>query len=159
MATEADLMTLQQQIRQEIVDSLQRVRDEMHTAINGRLDATSSASSAMQRLSAGFAETATPYRISDLILKCWDGSHEKGQFRNLMAELHLWVQARSDQGERILARVESADKVEISTLAADCTEADFRTLETSLYQILHRTTTNEPPRMVQQVQGQRGFEA
>ena len=67
MATTADLMTLQQQIRQEIADSLQRVREEMHTAINGRLDAISSISSAMQRLSAGPAEAAKPYRISDLI--------------------------------------------------------------------------------------------
>ena len=49
-------------------------------------------------------------------------------------------------------RVESVDKVERSTLAVECTEADFRTLETALYQMLHRTTTNEPLRMVQQVQ-------
>ena len=70
-------MTLQQQTRQEIADSLQRVREEIH---------------------AGFAETAKPYRISDLIPKSWDSSHEKGQFRNFMAELHVWMQARSDQG-------------------------------------------------------------
>ena len=76
-----------------------------------------------------------------------------------MAELHLWMQAWSDQGERILVRVEGVDKVERSTLAVDFTEADFRTFETALYQILHRTTTNEPLRMVQQVQGQRGIEA
>ena len=76
MATTAHLMTLQQQIRQEMADSLQRVHEEMHTAINGRLDAISSISSAMQR-----------------------------------------------------------------------------------YQILHRTTTNEPLRTVRQVQGHRGFEA
>ena len=31
MATTADLVTLQQQIRQEMADSLQRVREEMHT--------------------------------------------------------------------------------------------------------------------------------
>ena len=49
--------------------------------------------------------------------------------------------------------------MERSTLAVDCTEAIFRTFETALYQVLHRTTTNEPLRMVQQVQGQRGFEA
>ena len=73
-----------------------------------------------------------------------------------MAELHLWMQAWSDQGERILVRVESVDKVEGSTLAVVCTEADFRTFGAALYQILHR---NEPVRMVQQVQGQRGFEA
>ena len=99
-------MTLQQQIRQEIADSLQRVREEMHTAISCRVGAISSISSAMQRLSAGLAETAKPHRISDLIPKSWDGSHEKGQFRNFMAELRLWMQAWSDQGERILVRVE-----------------------------------------------------
>ena len=76
-----------------------------------------------------------------------------------MAELHLWVQAWSDQGERILVIFESVHMVERSTLAVDCTETEFRTLEAALYQILHRTTTNEPLRMVQQVQGQRGFEA
>ena len=31
--------------------------------------------------------------------------------------------------------------------------------ETALYQILHRTTANEPLKMIQQVEGQRGFEA
>ena len=46
-----------------------------------------------------------------------------------MSDLHLWMQAWSDQGERILARVESVDKVDRATLAVDCTEADFRTLE------------------------------
>ena len=64
----------------------------MHTAINGRLDSFSSISSAMQRLSAGAAETSKPYRISGLIPKSWDGSHDKGQLRNFMAELHLWMQ-------------------------------------------------------------------
>ena len=54
---------------------------------------------------------------------------------------------------------ESVDEVERSTLSVDCTEADFRTFETAVSDILHRTTTNEALRMVQQVQGQRGFEA
>ena len=49
--------------------------------------------------------------------------------------------------------------MERSTLAVDCTEADFRTFETALYQVLLRTTTNEPLNMVQPVQGQKGFEA
>ena len=56
-------------------------------------------------------------------------------------------------------RVESVDKVHRSTLAVDCTEADFRTFETALCQVLHRTTANDPLRMVQQVQGQKGIEA
>ena len=95
----------------------------------------------------------------DLIPESWDVSHDKGQFRNFMAELHLWMQAWSDQDERILVSVEGVDKVERSILAVDCTEADFRTFETALYQISHRTTTHEPLRMVQQAQGQSGFEA
>ena len=88
----------------------------------------SSISSAMQKLSADPAETAKPYKISDLIPKSWDGSH--------------WMQARSHQSERILVGVESVDKVERSTLAPDCTEAHFRTFETALYQVLRRKTTN-----------------
>ena len=47
----------------------------------------------------------------------------------------------------------------VITLAVDCTQAEFRTLETAQYQVLHRTTANEPLKMVQQVEGQRGFEA
>ena len=62
----------------------------------------------MQGLSAGPAETAKPYRIRDLTPKSCDDSHEKGQLKNFMAELHLWVQAWS---HRILVRVESVDKV------------------------------------------------
>ena len=55
-------------------------------------------------------------------------------------------------------RVERVDKVERSTLAVECTETDFRTFEATLYGILHRTTTKEPLRIVQQVQGQKRFE-
>ena len=75
-----------------------------------------------------------------------------------MADLHLWMQAYSDQGEKMLVRVEGAERIDRNTLAVDCTE-EFRAIETSLYQVLHRTTTNEPLRMVQQVQGHQGFEA
>ena len=131
---------------------MQRVREEMHTAINSRLDAISS-------ISAGAGEAAKPNRISDLIPKSWDGRHDKGQFPNFMEELHWWMKAWSDQGERILVRVEGVDKIERSTLAVDCTEASVRTFEAALCRIMHRTTTNEPLWMVQQVQGQRGFEA
>ena len=135
MAAAADLITLQQQIRQEMADSLQRLREELHTAISGRLDAISSISSAMQRLSAGPAETTKPYRISGLMPKSRDGSHDKGQFRIFI------VQSRVSE---ILVRVESVDKVQRSTLDVDCKEADFRTVEAALHQILHtgRRQTN-----------------
>ena len=84
---------------------------------------------------------------------------KKGEFRSFMSDLHLWIQAWSDHGERVLTRVESAEKIDRDTLAVDCTQAEFRALETALYQVLHRTTANEPLKMVQQVEGQRGFEA
>ena len=76
-----------------------------------------------------------------------------------MSDLHLWMQAWSDHGERVLTRVENTEKIDRDTLAVDCTQEEFRTLETALYQVLHRTTANEPLKMVQQVEGQRGFEA
>ena len=41
-----------------MADSKQRVREEMHTAINGRLDAISSISSAMQRIPAALGRSA-----------------------------------------------------------------------------------------------------
>ena len=47
---------------------------------------------ALQRTSSKPAETALPNKISDLIHKSWDGNNERGQFRNFMAELLLWMQ-------------------------------------------------------------------
>ena len=41
----------------------------------------------------------------------------------------------------------------------DCSDNEFRTIETSLDQILHRTTANEPLIIVQQARGQQGFKA
>ena len=159
MASTANLAALQHQIRQELANFVLRIWEEMHATINGKTDAINSISSALQRISAGLAETAKPYKISDLIPKSWDGNNERGQFRNFMAELHLRMQAWSNQGERILTRVESGDKVDSSTLAVGCTAEEFRAFETALYQVLHRTTTNELLKMIQQVQGQKGFEA
>ena len=59
----------------------------------------------------------------------------------------------------MLVSVESSDKHDVSTLAIDFTEEEFRTVEVSLFQVLHSTTGNAPLRMVQQTQGQKGFEA
>ena len=44
-------------------------------------------------------------------------------------------------------------------IAFDCSDEEFRSVEASLYQVLHRTTANEPLRIVQQTRGQTGFEA
>ena len=59
----------------------------------------------------------------------------------------------------MIVSVESTDKFDSSTIAKDCTHEEFRSIEASLYQVLHRTTANEPLRIVQQTRGQKGFEA
>ena len=59
----------------------------------------------------------------------------------------------------MLASVESIGKFDNSALAFDCSDEAFRSIEASLNQVLHRTTANEPLRMLQQTRGQRGFEA
>ena len=141
-----------------MTDVIQQLRTEMNDMVNGRMDMLTSINAALQNVSTK-ADNSKPYRISDLIPRSWEGNNEKGEFRSFMSDLHLWMQAWSDQGERILTRVESADKVDRATLAVDCKQEDFRAFETALYQVLHRTTANEPLKMVQQVEGQRGFEA
>ena len=59
----------------------------------------------------------------------------------------------------MLVSVESTDKFGNSTIAFDCSHEELRSIEASLYQILHRTTTNKPLRIVQQTRGQKGFAA
>ena len=77
-----------------------------------------------------------------------------------MSDLHLWMQARPDEGETVLVSVESTDKFDNSTLAVDCPDEEFRSIEASLYQVLHRKTANEPLGIMQQTQGlKEGFEA
>ena len=58
--------------------------------------------------------------------------------------------------EEMLVRVESVDMVDNDSLSVNCF-AELRGIETAL-QSVHRTTA-EPLRMVQQVQGQKGWEA
>ena len=53
------------------------------------------------------------------------------------------------------AIVEGSLKLDINAIASDCSDDEFRSIEASLYQVLHRTTGNEPLRIVQQTRGQR----
>ena len=76
-----------------------------------------------------------------------------------MSDLHLWMQARSDEVETMLVSVESTDKFDNSTLAVDCSDEEFRSIEASLHHDLLKTTANEPLRRVHQTKGQKGFEA
>ena len=56
----------------------------------------------------------------------------------------------------ILTGVEKLDKFDNNTIAVDCSDEEFRLIEASLYQALHRTTADEPLRKVQQTKEQ-GF--
>ena len=146
-----------QQLKQEVTDVMQQLRAEMNDTISGRMDMLNSINTALQNVSARPAENK-PYRISDLIPRNWEGNNEKGEFKFFMSDLHLWVQASSNPREKMLAIVESVDKLDHNTIAFDCSDYEFRSIEESLYQVLHRTTSNESLRIVQQTRGQRGFE-
>ena len=61
-----------------------------------------------------------------------------------MSDLHLWMQAWSNQDEMILTSVERVDKFDSSAIADDCPKAEVRMIEASLHQVLHRTTLNKP---------------
>ena len=158
MVTPADFATFQQQLRPEVADVIQQLRAEVNEAISGRMDISNGINTALQNISARPAESKQ-YRISDLIPRNWEGSSEKGEFSSFTSDLHLWIQAWSDQGEQMLARVESIDKFDNKVLALDCPHEEFRSIEASLHQVLHRTTSNEPLRIVKQTRGQKGFEA
>ena len=143
MVTPADFATFQQQMRQEVADVTRQLRAEVNEAISGRMGMLNSILTALQNVSARPAESK-PYRISDLTPRNWEGSNVKGEFRSFMSDLQLWVQAWSDQGERMLARVEGIDKFDNNVIALDCPSENCRSIEASLYQVLHRTTSNVP---------------
>ena len=137
---------------------IQQLRAEVNEAISGRMDMLNSINTALQNVSGRPAESK-PYRISDFIPRNWEGSDEKVELRSFMSDPHLWMQAWSGQGEQMLARVERIDKFDNNVIAFDCPDEEFRSMKASLYQILHRTTSNEPLRTVQQTRGQKGSEA
>ena len=152
MVTPGDFATFHQQLRQEVSDVIQQLRAEVNEAISGRMDMLNSISEALQNVSARSAESK-PYRTSDFIPRNWKDSNDIGEFRSFMSDLHWWMQAWSDQGEQVLARVESIDNFDNNVIALDCRAEEFRWIEASLYQLLHRTTSNEPLRRVQQTRG------
>ena len=142
----------------KVADVIQQMRAEVNETISGRMDMLNSINAARQNVSARTAESK-PYWISELFPRNCEGSNEKGEFRSFMSDLHLWMQAWSNQGEKMLASVESIYNFDNSAIAFDCSDEDFRSFEASLFQVLVRTTANEPLRIVQQTRGQEGFEA
>ena len=78
--TAADMVHLQQQVRQEMADEIQQVRNEPNETANGRLDMLNGIATALQRVTANAAPRR--YRISDLIARHRGGSNDKGEFRH-----------------------------------------------------------------------------
>ena len=142
MVTTADFAAFQQQLRQEEADARQQLRAEMTGTIHSRVDMLSSINTALQNIAAKPGDSK-PDRISDLIPRNWEGNNEKGEVRSFMSDLHLWMPAWSNQGEMIFTSVERVDKFDSSAIAVDCLE-EFRMIEASRNQILHRTTAKEP---------------
>ena len=89
-----------------------------------------------------------PHRISDVILRNWEGSNDKGEFRHFMSDLHVWMHAWSTEGVTMLVSVESSHTYDDSTFSVDCSQEQFITIEASLYQVPQRATANEPRRTV-----------
>ena len=94
---------------------IQQLRAEVNEAISGRKDMLNSVNAAIQNVSARPAESK-PHGISDLIPRNLEGSNEKGEFRSSMSDLHLWMQAWSNQGQKMLVSVESIDKLTTTRL-------------------------------------------
>ena len=136
-----------QQLMLQVPEIIQQVRTEMSETVSGRVDVLNSSIIVFAKLKPA---PARPERIIDLIPRNRGGSNDKGEFRHVMSDLHLWIQAWSNERQTMLVSVERTDKFNNSALSADCSQDQFRTIEASLYLVLHRTIANEPLRTVQQ---------
>ena len=102
MVTPAEFAVFQQQLRQEVAVVIQQLRAEVNESISGRMDMLNSISTSLQNVSAKPTDSK-PFRISDLLPRNWKCSNEKGKFRSFMSDLHLWMQAWSNQGEKCMS--------------------------------------------------------
>ena len=101
---------------------------DMNETVDGKIDVMSSINTSLQNESATPA-ASKPNRITDLIPRNWEGSNDKGNFRHFLSDLHLWMQAWSDEGETMLGSVDGTDKFDNSAPVVDCLDA--RTIEAS----------------------------
>ena len=82
-----------------MADVIQQLKVEVNESISGRMDMLNSINTALQNVSAKPTDSK-PYRISDFLTRNWEGSNEKGEFRSFTLDLHLWMQAWSNQGQQ-----------------------------------------------------------
>ena len=119
MVTPADLEAFQQQLRQEMTDVIQQVREEV-----GHVEQHNEALQNVSKLC----------RISDVFPRNWEGSREKESSGALCqtytcgcknGQMQKW----SDEGEKMLVRVQSIDKFDNNVIAFDCPDDKFRSIE------------------------------
>ena len=87
----------------------------------------------------------------------WEGSNEKRVIPKLHVRLALVDSNVVKLRRKMIVSVESTEKFDSSTIAFDCSDEEFRSIEAPLYQVLHRTTANEPLRIVQQTRRTEGI--
>ena len=74
------MVSLQQQLRQEMAGVVQQVRAELNETAYGSLDMLNSIAAAMRRVTGN--PVPMPYRISDFIPRNWEGTNHKETFRH-----------------------------------------------------------------------------
>ena len=81
-----------------MADVIQQLSVEVNEAISGRVDMFQQLKHSTPGCVSKTKIDSKPYRVSDLLPINWEGSNEKGEFRSFMSDLHLWMQAWSNQG-------------------------------------------------------------
>ena len=152
MVSTADFAVFQQQLRQEMTDVMQQLRTEMNETVNGRMDMLNSINTALQNVSTKTTDFK-PYRISDLIQEIGKAATKKENSEVSCQTCTYGCKHGQTRVSESWRELRALTRL-IAQLAVDCTKADFRTFVTALYQVLRRTTANEPLRMIQQVEGQ-----
>ena len=75
MLTAADMVTFQQQLRQETADVIQQLRTELNETASGRIVMLNSVNTALQNVSANLV-ASKPCRMS-VFPRNWEGCSEK----------------------------------------------------------------------------------
>ena len=136
---------------------IQQLRIELNETVSGRFDMLNSINTALLKASAK-PIVSKPYRISDFIPGTWEGSNDR-----ITPKLHVGLALVDASVVKTKEKCLSALTVPTGSTAArlhlTVQTKKLRSIESSLYQVLHRTTANEPSRRVQQTKGQKGFEA
>ena len=117
-----------------------------------RMDMLDSINTARQNVSAGHQQKPNHIGSATSFRRNWEGSNEKGEFRSFMSDLRFGCKRGQIKESRCLPGSRASTSWTTMRLRFDCSDDEFRSIEASLYPVLHRTTANEPLRRVQQTE-------